>query len=151
MINNLTSVIALDVGGSSVKSGLVESSGSVYFVYNTPINSQGSKEDVLQVFVKIIQIYLRKVDPNKLLGIGFGFPGPFDYENGLCLIQGQSKYDKLYKVNIREELKRLLDFHKPILFCNDAKAAIIGEANYGAGQDFDRVIGITLGTGLGAG
>ena len=151
MINNLTSVIALDVGGSSVKSGLVKSSGSVYFAYNTPINSQGSKEDVLKIFVNIIQMYLHKVDPNKLLGIAFGFPGPFDYENGLCLIQGQSKYDNLYQVNIRNELKILLDFHKPILFCNDAKAAIIGEANYGAGQDFDRVIGITLGTGLGAG
>ncbi|MCK4795103.1 MAG: ROK family protein [Desulfobacteraceae bacterium] len=150
MKNNLTSVIALDVGGSSVKSGLVNSGGSVYFVNHTPINSQTLKEDVLQVFVKIIQMYLRKVNPNEFIGIAFGFPGPFDYENGLCLIQGQSKYDDLYQVNIRDELKKLLDFDKPILFCNDAEAAVIGEANYGAGKDFDRVIGITLGTGLGA-
>ncbi len=62
MRNNLTSVIALDVGGSSVKSGLVKSKGSIYFVSNTPINSQASKEDVLQVFIKIIQRYLHKGD-----------------------------------------------------------------------------------------
>jgi glucokinase len=147
--NNLTSVIALDVGGSSVKSGLVQSDGSVHFVSHTPIISQASKAEVLQEFVKIIQMYLHKVDSNELLGIAFGFPGPFDYENGLCLIQGQSKYDNLYQVNIRDELKRILDFDKSILFCNDAEAAIIGEANYGTGQDFGRVIGITLGTGLG--
>jgi glucokinase len=91
------------------------------------------------------------VNPNEFLGIAIGFPGPFDYENGLCLIQGQSKYDNLYQVNIRDKLSKLLDFKKQILFCNDAKAAITGEANYGAGKDFDRVMGITLGTGLGAG
>ena len=148
--NNKNSVIALDVGGSSVKSGLVKSDGLVDFVCHTPINSQASKEKVISVFVEIIQTYLPKVDPNEFLGIAIGFPGPFDYENGLCLIQGQSKYDNLYQVNIRDELSKLLDFKKPILFCNDAKAAITGEANYGAGQDFDRVMGITLGTGLGA-
>ena len=151
MKNNLTSVIALDVGGSSVKSGLVKSSGSIYFDYRTPINSQAPKEDVLQEFVKIIQTYLHKVDHDELIGIAFGFPGPFDYKNGLCLIQGQSKYDNLHQVNIRDELKKILNFDKSILFCNDAEAAIIGEANYGAGKGFDRVIGITLGTGLGAG
>ena len=75
----------------------------------------------------------------------------FDYENGLCLIREQAKYDNRYQVDIRDELTTLLRFDKAIIFCNDAKAAIIGEANYGAGQDFDRVMGITLGTGLGAG
>lgn len=151
MKHNLTSVIALDVGGSSVKSGLVNSGGSVHFSNHMPINSQAPKEDVLQEFVKIIQMYLHEVDPNEFLGIAFGFPGPFDYKNGLCLIHGQSKYDNLYQVNIKDELKKMLNFDKSILFCNDAEAAVIGEANYGAGQDFDRVLGITLGTGLGAG
>ena len=149
--NNKNSVIALDVGGSSVKSGLVKSDGLVDFVCHTPINSQASKEKVLRVFAEIIQTVLPKVNPNEFLGIAIGFPGPFDYKNGLCLIQGQSKYDNLYRMNIRDELSKLLDFKKPILFCNDAKAAITGEANYGAGKDFDRVMGITLGTGLGAG
>lgn len=54
-------------------------------------------------------------------------------------------------MNIRDELSKSLDFKKPIFFCNDAKAAITGEANYGAGKEFDRVMGITLGTGLGSG
>jgi len=147
----ITNVIALDVGGSSVKSGVVQSDAALLFVSHTPLNSQASKDDVLQEFVKIIQSYLHKIDSDELLGIAFGFPGPFDYENGLCLIQGQSKYDNLYQVNIRDELKQKLNFNKSILFCNDAEAAVIGEANYGAGQGFDRVIGITLGTGLGSG
>ncbi len=71
MKNNLTSVIALDVGGSSVKSGLVKSDGLVDFVCHTPINSQASKERVLRVFVEIIQTYLPKMSPNEFLGIAF--------------------------------------------------------------------------------
>ena len=94
--NNKTSVIALDVGGSSVKSGLVKSDGLVEFACHTPIDSQASKEKVLRVFVEIIQRHLPEVNPNEFLGIAIGFPGPFDYENGLCLIRGQSKYDNLY-------------------------------------------------------
>jgi len=149
--NHLTIVISLDVGGSSVKSGTVKSDGSVNSIHHTPIDSQAPKEDVLHVFVNIIKMHLDKVDRDKLIGIAFGFPGPFDYKNGICFIQGQSKYDHLYKVNIRDELITLLKFKKDILFCNDAEAAIVGEANYGAAKDFDRVFGITLGTGLGVG
>ena len=71
----------------------------------------------------------------------------------LCILS--SCYGAFHKFTrtalIRDELTKLLRFDKSIRFCNDAKAAIIGEANYGAGQDFDHVIGITLGTGLGAG
>lgn len=151
MKNYLTSVISLDVGGSSVKSGTVTSGGSVNSIHHTPINSQASKEDVLHLFVNIIKMHLDKVDPDKFIGIAFGFPGPFDYKNGISFIQGQSKYDHLYQVNIRDELKKQLKLKKDILFCNDAEAAVVGEANYGAGKDFDRVFGITLGTGLGAG
>jgi len=74
-------------------------------------------------------MYLNKADPDELLGIAFGFPGPFDYQNGLCFIQGQSKYDHLYQVNIKDELKKLLNFNKSILFCNDAEAAM--DINHG--------------------
>lgn len=149
--NNKNSIIALDVGGSSIKSGLATPDGILDFVCHTPIHSRASKEKVLRVFVEIIQTYWSKMSPDEFLGVAIGFPGPFDYENGVCLIQRQSKYDNLYQVNIRDELSKLLDFKKPILFCNDAKAAITGEANYGAGKEFDRVMGITLGTGLGSG
>jgi hypothetical protein len=37
--NFLTSVISLDVGGSSVKSGTVTSGGSVNSIHHTPINN----------------------------------------------------------------------------------------------------------------
>jgi glucokinase len=33
--------------------------------------------------------------------IGISMPGPFDYENGICLIKGQNKYEALYGLYIK--------------------------------------------------
>lgn len=67
--NNKNSVIALDVGGSSIKSGLATPDGILDFVCHTPINSQASKEKVLRVFVEIIQTYWSKMSPDEFLGV----------------------------------------------------------------------------------
>ena len=114
--NNKKSVIALDVGGSSVESGLVKPDGIVEFACYTPLDSQALKEKVLRVLVQIIQSFLPKVSPNELLGVAIGFPGPFNYKNGLCLIQGQSKFDNLYQVNLRDELSKFLDLNIRFFF-----------------------------------
>ncbi|MBN2470243.1 MAG: ROK family protein, partial [Anaerolineae bacterium] len=84
-------------------------------------------------------------------GVGFGFPNPMQYPEGICLIKGQHKYDALYGVHIGQAIRARLplgDF--PLLFRNDAEAAIVGEAVYGAGRACRRLIGVTLGTGLGS-
>ena len=88
--------------------------------------------------------------------MAFSFPGPFDYSNGICLIQHAShiagvKYGALYGVNVRDALREMLNHPAlPIVFRNDGEAAILGEARYGAGKGLRRLIGITLGTGLGS-
>lgn len=53
-------------------------------------------------------------------------------------------------MDIRTALRTRLDTSLPIVFRNDAEAAIVGEAQYGAGRGYSRVIGLTLGTGLGS-
>lgn len=35
-------------------------------------------------------------------GIRLAFPGPFDYEQGICLMKGLDKYDRLYGINLRQ-------------------------------------------------
>lgn len=61
------------------------------------------------------------------------------------------KYGALYGVNVRDALREKLHHPAlPITFRNDAEAAILGEARHGAGRAHSRLIGITLGTGLGS-
>jgi glucokinase len=142
-------IIALDVGGSSVKSGLVDSEQQIHDTFSTPVDSNGSAESILSTFAGIVQHYLDK--HTDIRGVGLGFPSPFDYPNGICLIQGVQKYESIYGVNIGEAIRERLN--RPdllIRFRNDAEAAIVGEALYGAGQPFRRFIGLTLGTGMGS-
>ena len=133
-------MLALDVGGSSVKAGLVQSGRLLSEVTRHPIESQAEKAVVLRAFHDLINGYERAQ------ALAFAFPGPFDYDGGVCRIQGLSKYGELYGVDLRKELSG----GRPTTFVNDAEAAIVGEARFGAGQSYARVLGVTLGTGLGS-
>ena len=147
-------VVALDVGGTSVKSGLVTHRGQIiHEPKTTSIASQASADAILSTLVEIIANHLQEFDSHggQLLGVGVGFPGPFEYDTGISRIQGVAKYESIYGLNIGQALQQRLgrpDF--PIRFRNDAEAAIVGEGLYGVGQPFSRLIGLTLGTGCGS-
>jgi glucokinase len=145
-------VIALDVGGTSVKSALVAPGGHVIGKpANTPIDSSSEADNILSTFAQIISTHFGEGHTSDLLGVAFGFPGPFDYVAGICLIEGVEKYGAIYNANMRDALRARLDLGDlPILFRNDAEAAVVGEARYGAGRDYRRLIGVTLGTGCGS-
>ena len=143
-------IIALDVGGSSVKSALLSADQQIIGkVCIEDIESGATADMILNTLAAIITGHLDKV--KTVRGIAFAFPGPFDYEQGICLIQNQAKYESLYGINVGARLKEII--HMPALeikYRNDAEAAILGEACYGAGIPYSRVIGLTLGTGLGS-
>jgi glucokinase len=114
-----------------------------------PIESKGSATEILDTLARIITSHLQKC--RDVRGIAFAFPGPFDYEKGICLIQNQQKYDALYGLDISTNLREILDMPDlEFRYRNDAEAAILGEALYGAGMPYSRLIGLTLGTGLGS-
>ena len=134
-------VLAMDVGGSSVKSALVRGGKVVGNARRTEIPSQTQEPgELLSTFRSIISTYPQAE------ALAFAFPGPFDYETGVCRVQGVEKFGSLYGLNLSEALSGGL----PTRFRNDAEAAIVGEALYGAGRGLKRVLGITLGTGLGS-
>lgn len=142
--------ITLDVGGSSVKSGIVDARFQVHDIRTTPLDSKGTSEHILSTLAKVIAVYL---DAHETIrGIGIGFPSPFDYENGISLIQGVDKYEAILGINIGKALRERLNIADtiPIRFRNDAEAALVGEAIYGAGKPYSRFIGVTLGTGFGS-
>ncbi len=83
--------------------------------------------------------------------IGIAMPGPFDYENGICLIKGLHKYEALYELPVKELLSDELKIPiSGIRMVNDATAYIRGEIAMGAAKGATDVLGITLGTGLGS-
>jgi len=145
-------VIALDVGGTSIKSAVIaRHDGILREPVVTPIDSTADKETILATFVRIVQNHWTELEGPQFRGIALGIPGHFDYAKGICRIAGLDKYEGLYGINLREALQtRLGRRDLPILFRNDAEAAVVGEARYGAGRQCRRLIGVTLGTGFGS-
>ncbi|SDS67191.1 glucokinase [Paenibacillaceae bacterium GAS479] len=158
-------VIALDVGGTFIKTCIVENGVPLAWSQEVfPALADQDEGTILAQFMHILksryQLYTSQVAGNGLnyhWQIGFAFPGPFDYEQGICYVQGLGKFESLYGVNIREALYERLQKEEAewakqlqqaeIRFQNDARLFALGVS-----LDFprDRFIALTLGTGLGS-
>ena len=141
------SIVALDVGGSSVKSGLVLGD-TVDQLKTTSIDSKGDSETIIATFSDIINSYSAL---NNIEGIAFSMPGPFDYERGISYMgPGQKKYEAIHGLNLKKSLLEKIPKTYQISFRDDGESAIVGEALFGAGRPYERLLGITLGTGIGS-
>jgi glucokinase len=97
-----------------------------------------------------MQATLHMHPEGQLHSIGLAMPGPFDYERGIALFQGVAKYESLYGLNVGQAIRQAFPAAKQIRFANDAACAALGEYAKGAGQGCFRMIGLTLGTGIGS-
>ena len=150
---NGNSVLAFDVGGSHVAAALVDLTTLIIeSAQSRPLDTRGSAEAVMDAFGEIGAGILAKAPAGRTAGIAMAMPGPFDYQNGICYIRGQEKYDRLYGFDFRRAMTaRFPDvLPRAIRFVNDASAALLGEIHAGAAAGADRVIGLTLGTGIGS-
>jgi glucokinase len=151
--------IGADIGGGHITTAVIDLTDAIIVResdFRLKVDAQGSAESILSswtnAILKTVQIASEKgINPLLIAGVGLAMPGPFDYPNGICLIEEQTKFRALYKMNIRQELAARTGF-KPenICFKNDAECFLLGEVFGGAAKGSKRAIGITLGTGFGS-
>jgi glucokinase len=80
-------------------------------------------------------------------GIGIGVPSIVDIERGIVYdVQAIASWKKVLLKDILEN-----HFHTKVLINNDSNCFALGEKLFGKGQEFKHLVGMTLGTGLGAG
>ncbi|HEX7905591.1 MAG TPA: ROK family protein [Chitinophagaceae bacterium] len=146
-------VLGVDIGGSHITAALVDLNfRSVVAGSNKRrlVNSQASVEEIIHDWCDVMSSALN-AGPDVLQRIGIAMPGPFNYEEGISLIKDQDKFKALYNMNIKNILaERLAIKAEYIHFMNDAVCFLQGEVFGGAAREFDQVLGITLGTGLGS-
>lgn len=146
--------IAIDVGGTNISSSVVSLDGKFILpIVHNLAYSKWNKQAILKNLINIIneQFLKANVSGIHIDGIGIGFPGPFDYKNGISYLNGIGKYDSLYGINVKEELQDRLAKDIDIRFCNDADLYCLGECVFGVGKDFKRCMCICIGTGIGSG
>ncbi|MEJ5994510.1 ROK family protein [Pedobacter sp. Du54] len=146
-------VLGVDIGGSHITTALVDVDKRILVpdsIHRKLIDSKDKSTNILDAWSEVINQSFKNY-PVLKKEIGIAMPGPFDYKNGICLIKEQDKFLSLYRCNIKVELaKRLAISTSTIHFINDAAAFLQGEVFAGGAKGAARVLGFTLGTGLGS-
>lgn len=147
--------IGADIGGSHITCQLCDLENEILLEgtqVRVPVDSNASREVILDAWCKAISLSASEYDLRDLAGIGFAMPGPFDYPEGIARFEGVQKFDALNGVNVRAHIQHYfgLDAGYPVRFLNDATCFAIGESFRGEAAKFSKFIAITLGTGFGA-
>ena len=87
----MKNIIALDIGGTSIKSAIVKSNGS-FFKNSYKITDIDSNKHKEYIFNKFTQPIKQSIDQlaksnESFDGIAVSICGPFDYEKGISLIK----------------------------------------------------------------
>jgi len=135
-------LIGVDLGGTKITAALIEDTKIIrQFTCPTPFD-----QEKLVVVDAIIAAISEVFDP-EIAGIGIGVPGLVDLQNNNVIdVTNIPSWDVI-------PLKRLLEdhFQKPVFVNNDANCFAVGEKYFGKGQPYQNFVGMTMGTGLGAG
>ena len=141
-------VIAIDIGGTFVKIGLVK---NAEIVVKTAIKShpkidfQNTIKDIENTIHKLL--VANSVAQKDIEGIGIGFPGLVDSIK-MKVLSTNKKYDDSLSFNFIDWAKKT--YNTSIFLENDARMALLGEWQYGAGKGIDNIAMLTFGTGVGS-
>lgn len=134
--------IGIDLGGTFIKSAIVDSKGNIIKHYKTETYSEISPKKVLSQIEKCID-YLKKDFKKEIVGIGIGAPG--------IVTNGVMKYPPNFKgwkeVNLAKHFAE--KYRTEAIADNDANCAGLAELKFGHGAKHKNFIFLTLGTGIG--
>lgn len=138
--------IGVDIGGMTIKVGLVDEQGNIVIKDRVKTNTDPyvAIKDTVELINKLLEKY--KVSITEITGIGIGCPGSVKDREGILVYTNNLPW---YNVNFREELKKY--FNLPVEVANDANAAAFGEVKYGVAKGYSNAVMLTLGTGVGGG
>lgn len=144
-------ILAGDIGGSHLTIGKFIEYPDGFLLdkfQRKQIDSYAPKSKILKEWTGFIQTIATS---GEKFSLALAMPAPFDYENGICLIEEQGKFKHLLNVNLIVELSELLGIPQTeIKFINDAQAFLLGETFFGKTDKEETVLGLTLGSGLGS-
>jgi|HubBroStandDraft_5_1064220.scaffolds.fasta_scaffold07766_2 glucokinase len=141
-------ILVFDVGGSHVAAGASRiHEMTVAIPQSASVSKDGSLSDFLEI---VASLGARALPPATTLdGVSVAMPNPFDCTRGISYMR--HKYECLYGIDLRSKISRVLGCPADkIEFLNDAAAFLMGEIREGAARGANRVVGITLGTGVGS-
>lgn len=135
-------VIGIDLGATNLRGAHV-SENNISQILARHIKSDGTIQEVLEDLYAVTDALIN----DEVKAIGIGVPGIVDVDEGIV-------YDVIYIPSWKEvHLKKYMEerYRIPVFINNDANCFALGEYYYGKGSGYNSMIGLTVGTGVGAG
>jgi glucokinase len=135
--------IGIDIGGTKISVGVVDSSGNLIDSSRCSTPTEGGKELISSV-INLIKEFNKKYE---IKGIGISIAALISSDYGT--IVGAPNIANLSKLNFVNEIKE--EFELPIIIENDANAAMWAEFKFGNAKGLNPVMFFIIGTGVGGG
>jgi len=136
------SFIGIDLGGTTIKGGLLVS-GRIVRKQTLPVEKELSGKQITGDICNLIHSLWEK----NTQGIGFAVPALIDHDKGV--IYGFSNIPHLDNIPLKHILEK--KFSVPVYLQNDANCFVLGEFKFGQAKDYRDIVGLITGTGVGAG
>ncbi|HMJ23656.1 MAG TPA: ROK family protein, partial [Terriglobales bacterium] len=145
-------VIGVDIGGTKIAAGLVDSAGNIHHQIRTPmVASDGAASGMAAVVSAIDSVSARTWENSatrgSIRGVGICCPGPLDPNTGVVINPPNLPCWRNFA--LATELSQI--YRVPVKLDNDANAAALAEALWGTGRGYRNVFYATVGTGIGTG
>lgn len=135
--------VGVDLGGTNLKAALVDRQQGLLRPASIKTEADRGPEHVIRRLGDLVAELLQGVD--EPAGIGVGSPGTIGLD--LRTVTSPPNLPGWERVDLAARLEDR--FGLPVVIDNDANAAGLGSAFFGAGRPFDSFIMVTLGTGVG--
>lgn len=141
-------LIGVDIGGTSIKSAIVNEKGDILYRFSFKVDAEKSQTETIQQLIDSINqaVAFSKVDKSQIKGVGIGCPGSINSGTGCCDYSNNLHWENLPIAAMVEKGTGI-----PTKIANDANAAALGEAKFGVGGKYRNLVLLTLGTGVGSG
>lgn len=147
-------VVGVDIGGTKVAAGLVDVNGEIEAQTRTPMVGNGEANAGLAAVTSAIDLVLGDdllagdaKARTSIRGIGICSPGPLDPATGIVINPPNLPCWRNFP--LAAEVARI--YRVPVKVENDANAAALAEARWGAGRGYRHIFYAGLGTGIGTG
>ncbi len=140
--------IGIDLGGTGIKTGLVDENGSILCTCETPTLAKRHYSEVIRDMADCALKLLDKahVTLSDIASVGVGVPGVYDAKTGIILCCPNLGWRQ---VPFKKEFTQYINL--PLYVDNDATVAGYAEYVAGSSKGTENSLFLTLGTGVGGG
>jgi glucokinase len=140
----------IDLGGTKIQAGIIGADGEVVGEARHPTPTEGGPEDVAEAMAAALREAAEAagVRTGDLAGVGVGSPGDADEKTGV-VSSARNLPGWEGSFPLAENLKQTLGTE--VRVGNDVQVATEAEFHLGAGKEFESLIGVFWGTGVGGG